>query len=73
MSAPYTDTDTHTNTHPDTHNDPMTDRLLKIAVTVLLALSGATLHFVIQTSARIAVLEYRVGYSLGPPPWERKP
>lgn len=51
----------------------MTDRLLKIAVTVLLALSGATLHFVIQTSARIAVLEYRVGYSLGPPPWERKP
>lgn len=49
----------------------MYDKLLKVALPLLLALAGATLHFVMETNARLAVIEWRMNYSLGEAPWKR--
>lgn len=51
----------------------MADKLVKFAVPLLVALCGALYSFINETNTRLAVLEYRVSYTMGPAPWDTKP
>lgn len=52
--------------------DLLKDHVAKALIAALITVSAGLYHFITNTQTRLALLEYRMAYSVGPPPWEKK-